>query len=520
MYLVGLDVGTTGCKAVLFNEDGRLIAQSYREYPLYHPKPSWSEEEPREVWHSIIETIKEVVARAGIQAEEVEALSVSAQGEAFTPLDRELNPLYRCITTWDDRAVKQHDEFLNLIEREELFKITGHPSSPVYTLFKLMWFKNDKPDVYEKTWKFLLWEDYVNMVLCGVPAIDYSLACRTMLFDVRRFKWNYEILELSGLDVDKLPEPYPSGKVVGEVSRKASEETGLAKGTLVVTGGHDQACGTLGVGAVNPGATYVATGTVESIAAPLYEPLLREEMIPMGFASYCHVAPNRYLILGANPTAGVLLRWFRDKFGEKYIEEASKRKVSAYDLMMEDASRVQAGSQGLLIAPYFMGAGTPNWDTYARGLIIGLTVAHGKSELIRAIVEGITYELRLNIETLEELGVKIEEIRTVGGGARSSFWLQLKADITGKRVIVPEVTEASSAGASMLAGLGIGLYKDVDDAISKFYREAKTYQPNLNVKKIYDKFYSAYIKLYPKVKSTYREIFQMLEELSTSTISE
>ncbi|MEM2849819.1 MAG: FGGY-family carbohydrate kinase, partial [Candidatus Bathyarchaeia archaeon] len=334
MYILGLDVGTTGCKAVLFNVDGRLVAQSYREYPLYHPKPSWSEEEPLEVWRGVVEAIKEAVARSRVKTDEIEALSVSAQGEAFTPLDRELNPLYRCITTWDDRAVKQHDEFLKLIGREELFNITGHPSSPVYTLFKLIWFKENMPEIYQKTWKFLLWEDYVNMLLCGAPAIDYSLASRTMIFDIRRLNWSREILELSGLDEGKLPEPYPSGKAVGEVSRKASEETGLAEGTLVVTGGHDQACGTLGVGAVNPGATYVATGTVESIVAPLYTPLLSREIIPMGFASYCHVASNRYLILGANPTAGLLLRWFRDMFGEKYVEEASRRGVSVYDLMM------------------------------------------------------------------------------------------------------------------------------------------------------------------------------------------
>lgn len=513
MYLLGLDVGTTGCKAVLFNEDGRLIAQSYSEYPLYHPKPSWSEEEPREVWRGIVETIRGVIAKSKVKVDEIKALSVSAQGEAFTPLDRELNPLYRCITTWDDRAVKQHDKLLKLIDRAELFEITGHPSSPVYTLFKLMWFKENKPEIYEKTWKFLLWEDYVNMLLCGVPAIDYSLASRTMLFDIRRLSWSREILELSGLDVDKLPEPQPSGKVVGEVSQKASEETGLAKGTLVVTGGHDQACGTLGVGAIDPGATYVATGTVESIVAPLYKPLLRREIIPMGYATYCHVASDRYLILGANPTAGLLLRWFRDKFGEKYLEEASKRGVSVYDLMMEDASKVPVGSRGLLIAPYFMGAGTPNWDTYARGLIIGLTVAHGKPELIRAIVEGVTYELRLNIETLEKLGVKIEEIRAVGGGARSQFWLQLKADITGKRVVLPDITEASSAGAAILAGLGAGLYRDIGDAISRFYREFRVYQPNLNIKKIYDRFYRTYVKLYPSVESIYREVFQVLEEV-------
>jgi len=510
MYLMGLDVGTTGCKAVLFSDDGRLVSQSYREYPLYHPKPSWSEEEPEEVWRGVIEVLRETVAKSRIDPVEVKALSVSAQGEAFTPLDRGLKPLYRCVTTWDDRAVEEHEYILEKIDRTRLFKLTGHPSSPVYTLFKLLWFKRRKPELYGKTWKFLLWEDYVNMRLCGAPAIDYSLASRTMMFDIEKLRWSTEILDLADLDADKLPEPHPSGTVVGEVSRRASEETGLAEGTLVVTGGHDQACGALGVGAIHPGPAYVSTGTVESIVVASDKPLTDPRVLSMGYASYCHVAPNRYLTLGANPTAGVLLRWFRDKFGREYVEEAASKGVSVYDIMVKEASRVPIGSLGLFVAPYFMGAGTPNWDTYARGLVIGLTIAHGKPELVRAILEGVTYELRLNVEALEELGVEVEELRTVGGGARSPFWLQLKADITGKRVVVPVITEASSAGAAMLAGLGAGLYKSLDDALRRFYREARVYKPRMDVKRSYDRFYGVYVKLYPRVKDVYKMVFDLL----------
>lgn len=510
MYLLGLDVGTTGCKAVLFNEDGRLLSQSYREYRLYHPKPSWSEEDPEEVWHAVVEVLRESIARARVDPRDVEALSVSAQGEAFTPVDRRLNSLYRCITTWDDRAVEEHEKLVKRLDRTRLFEVTGHPSSPVYTVFKLLWFKRRKPGLYDRTWKFLLWEDYVNMKLCGSPAIDYSLASRTMMFDIGKLKWSIEILEAAELDLEKLPEPKPSGTVVGEVAHEAAEETGLAEGTLVVTGGHDQACGALGVGVVDPGPAYVATGTVESIVVSSPKPILDPKVIPMGYASYCHTAQGRYVTLGANPTAGLLLRWFRDRFGGEYVEEASKRGVSAYDLMMEDASKVPVGSLGLLLAPYFMGAGTPNWDTYARGLIIGLTVAHGNPELIRAIVEGVTYELRLNVEALEKLGVRIKELRTVGGGARSSFWLQVKADITGKRVVVPKITEASSAGAAMLAGLGAGVYRGLEEAISRFYGESRVHKPNPEVKRLYDRIYGVYVKLYPRVREIYRDLFTLL----------
>ncbi|MCD6444137.1 hypothetical protein J7L70_03940 [Candidatus Bathyarchaeota archaeon] len=511
MYLLGLDIGTTGCKAVLFSEDGGLVSQSYREYPLYHPRPSWSEEEPEDVWRGVVEALREVIARAGVNPKDVAALSVSAQGEAFTPVDRELNPLYRCVTTWDDRAVEEHEYILKRMNKTQLFELTGHPSSPVYTLFKLLWFKRRKPELYERSWKFLLWEDYVNMRLCGVPAIDYSLACRTMMFDIEKLRWSTEIIDLADLDVDKLPEPRPSGTVVGEVSRKASEETGLAEGTLVVTGGHDQACGALGVGAIDSGPAYVSTGTVESIVVASDKPLIDPRTLSMGYASYCHVVPSRYLTLGVNPAAGVLLRWFRDKFGREYVEEATSKGVSAYDVMVEAASKVPIGSLGLLVSPYFMGAGTPNWDTYARGLIIGLTIAHGKPELVRAILEGITYELRLNVEALESLGVKVDELRTVGGGARSSFWLQLKADVTGKRVVVPEITEASSAGAAMLAGLGAGIYKSLDDALRRFYREARMCKPRADVKQSYDRFYQVYVKLYPKVKGIYKMLFDLLQ---------
>ncbi len=510
---MGIDVGTTGCKVALFNQEGSLIYLAYREYPLYHPKPSWSEEDPKEVWSSITSSIREVLENVKVDPRDIVAISVSAQGEAFTPFDKDLNPLYRCITTWDDRATKEHEEFLKSINRFDLFKITGHPSSPVYTLFKLIWMKKHYQNIYERTWKFLLWEDYVNYKLCGNPAIDYSLASRTMMFDITKNTWSEEIISQAGIDIDKLPIPYPSGTVVGEVSSEASKEVGLAKGTLVVTGGHDQACGALGVGAITKGPIYVATGTVESMVATVQTPILKKEVLVMGYANYCHVVPNKFLILGANPAAGVILRWFRDNFSQEEVERAKRERRSPYDIMIEEASKVPIGSLGLLVAPYFMGAGTPNWDTKARGIILGLTLAHGRAELVRAILEGITYELRLNLEMFENLGIQVSEIRAVGGGARSKFWLQLKADITGKCVIVPEITEASSLGAAILAGIGAKVFKSIEDALFIYFKPRNRYMPNEDVKKLYDKLYSIYKRLYPTLKEIYVELFNIFSEL-------
>ncbi len=476
MLLMGLDVGTTGCKAVVFDRRGRVQVSAYREYPLLHPETDWSELDPNTVWVSLVETIRQCMK--GVKdPREIASISVSAQGEAFTPMSREGEHLYRCITTWDYRAREQHDSFTEKFGRKALFRLTGHPSSPIYTLYKIVWLREKHREIYEKTWKFLLWEDFVNWRLCGEPVIDHSLASRTMLFDVGKREWCEEILQESKIEQEKLPQTLHSGKIVGEVNAEASKQTGLARGTLVATGGHDQACGALGVGAIDQGVSYLSTGTVECVTAPLDSPILSQNALSQGYANYCHTAPDRYLILGANPTAGSVLRWMRDNFYQWEKEDVAKAGRDIYDVMIEEASRSLPGSKGLVFLPHFMGGGNPTFDSESKGAILGLTLAHSRGDIVRAALEGISHQLRWNVEALSGLGAEIGELRAVGGGARSTFWLQLKADIARRRIVTPRIEEAASLGAAKLSGLACKVYSDLNEAISSTTIESRTFLP-------------------------------------------
>ena len=504
LALMGLDVGTTGCKASIFDESGVEIHSAYREYPLICRKPAWAELEPNQVWTKVKESIRE--ATGGTDTV-VRSVSVSAQGEAFLPLSKEGKPLYNSIVTPDQRAQEETRYLEETFGRKFLFEKTGMVLFPIYTLNKILWIRENEPRIFEKTAKFLCWEDYVNYKLTGRAAIDHSLANRTLMFDIKKRRWSEEILQQLDLGEDLLAETMPGGEVVGEVTREASRETGMEPGVTVVAGGHDQACGCLGAGVVAEGPLYDVTGTVECLMPAVSSPILTDEMLKGGFGNYCHVVPGKYLILGYNMTAGTVLRWFRDNFAQEVVKEALDASKSVYSLFDEFAESVPPGSEGLLLLPYFMGAATPNWDTHARGTIIGLTLAHGKSHVIRAIMEGITYELRNNLEALKKAGVEAHEIRAVGGGARSTFWCQLKSDVTNVPVVVPRVSEASSLGAAMLAGIGCDTFRDFEEAVERTYQLDRTYTPD--PKGAYERGFRLYRELYSGVSGLYPSLSEI-----------
>ena len=360
--------------------------------------------------------------------------------------------------------------------------------------------------MYKKTWMFLCWEDYINLKLCGEPVMDFSVATRTMMFDIRKKVWSSDILEEAQIDESLLSDVQLSGTVVGEVSREAAEEVGLSEGTLVVTGGHDQPCGALGAGITETGPAMDATGTVECIAVVQKELTLTETMRMQGFAVHCYVVDGKYFMLGFNPSGGVILRWFRDNFAEKDVENARKMGIDVYDLLTGEASKAPLGSVELFLLPYFEGSGTPTFNRKARGVLVGLTLAHSKREVIRAILEGLTYELRKNVEAIEEHGTDITEIRAIGGGAKSEFWLQLKADITERKVVVPNVTESAAMGAAILASVGAKIHSSAEEAVEKVYSVKDTYTPTVEASSIYDKYYRLYKKLYSAFEKTFEEI--------------
>jgi len=509
LYLLGLDVGTTGCKSIIFSPDGSIISSAQQEYRLRHRKPNWSELSPEEVWKTLRVTIKASIRDGNVDAKSITALSTSVLGEAFFPVDKRGNPLYWSMTTFDARARSQTAWWEENFGADEIYQITGQPltsAMPIYTLPKIRWIRENEPEVYRKTEKFLCWEDYVNLKLCGKPVTDPSVATRTMMFDIVRKKWSSQILEAADLSEDLLPEIQPSGTAVGEVTRTAAEETALAEGTLVVTGGHDQPCGALGAGIVKTGPTMDATGTVECIGMLQGRLTLTEKMRLEGYAVHCYVVEGKYFMFGFNPTAGVVLRWFRDHFAQQEKEEAKARGIDVYDVLTRKAATAPPGSMGLFLLPYFEGSGTPTFNRKARGVLLGLTLAHDKDAVIRAILEGLTYELRNNIEAIEDYGIPVTELRAIGGGARSRFWLQLKANICGKKVVVPNVTEAVALGAAMLAGVGAKTYKNAEEAVERIYIEREVFTPDTHVKKVYDRNFRIYKKLYPRLKGLFDEM--------------
>ena len=355
-------------------------------------------------------------------------------------------------------------------------------------------------------------EDFVNWKLTGKAATDYSVASCTMLFDIRKKEWSSKILETIGTDESVLPEVYPSGTVIGEVQRSASEDTGLAPGTLVATGGMDQCCGALAVSVVKEGLALDSTGTVECVGTTMQTPRTDIKAMSTGQYCTCHVVENMYFSLMWLQTSGTILKWFRDNFSEKEVESAGGRGLDVYGLLMENAAASNLGASGLFMLPHFGESGSgqpPVFNPVSRGAFIGLRLTHKKEDLIRAMLEGISFETRLFIETFERSGFKVKELRAVGGGAKSPFWPQLKANIFNRRVALPGLTEVPVLGAALLAGVSDGTLRDAAQATDRAYRERYAYIPNPVEAKRYEALYRVYKKIYPTLCSLFMEIAKL-----------
>lgn len=496
MSLLGIDIGTTGCKSIVFRIDGTILGQSYREYPLLHPREGWMELDPRVVWQAVRDTIREAVDRAG-PGDPVRALATTCQGEAVTPVGRDGEPLDNSPVTFDGRSIPCVALWEESPGAQQVFEITGMPLHSMYTLPKILWWQRERPEIYRDTWKFLCYGDYALHRLGLPPTIDHSMAGRTMAFDVREGRWSRAMLERAGVPVEKLAATAPSGTAVGEVPATIGEELGLPPGVIAATGGHDQPCGALGAGISRPGLAMDATGTVECIT-PIFEELaLSPAMREGNFCCYRHVAPGLYATLAFNFTGGSLLRWYRDTLGAREVEEARVAGMDVYDIMIGKAAR---GPSSLLLLPHFTMTGTPWFDARARGAILGLTLGTGVDQILKALLDGITYEMRLNLDRLGEAGVAVHELRAIGGGARSRTWLQLKANIFNRPVSTLNVSEAACLGAAMLAGVAVGEYPSLAEATAALVRVTETFEPQAAEAARYEEMYALYRELYPTVR--------------------
>ena len=499
--LIGLDVGTTGCKAVVFDLEGTLLAGAGREYPVELPRPSWAEQDIEAVWTLAVEAMGEAIAAAGVR--EVAAVGLSVHGEAITPVDAFGRPLRPTILGMDTRTDAQNEWLRERFGAQRLFELTGMPIHTVNTLPKLLWIREHEPEIWAAADKFLLVEDFLIARMTGRAFISSCLASRTQLCELKAGGWSAQILDALELSADRLAEIVPSGMQIGNLGAALTEELGLVSAPGVVTGGHDQACGALGVGLTEPGLAMVSTGTAEVVEVALGEPVVSEPLYEGNISVYRATVPGLFLAMTLNHSGGLALRWFRDGFCEPQLARSLETEQDAYDLILAGAS---AEPSGLLALPHFAGAGTPTFDTASKGAILGLTFSTSRTDLAKAILEGLTYELRLNLDLLRDGGVAIDVLRAIGGGARSKLWLQLKADITGIPVITPRITEAAAFGAALLAGTGVGLFRSAADGAEQLLELTDTYQPDPTRHEAYTRQYELYREVYPAVAPISRRL--------------
>lgn len=500
MSLLGIDIGTTGTKAIAFSDEGEALASSYSEYNLVFPNPGWVEFDVDDMWKKIFNVIREVNFNPKVKKDPVTALSVSTVGESFTPVDEKGNTLYNTIYSTDSRSVKELEYVFSKIPPQKLYNITGLPPQYVAALNKILWVRNNMPDIYSKTKKFLFTEDLFQHKL-GVDdtKINYPLSSTTLFFDIREKKWSDRILDEFDIDKNLFSEPTPSGVEIGYIREDIAEDLGFTKKVSIVTGGHDQQCAALGVGAIKGGIAADGIGTVECVTTAIDKLIISEEMFKNDFSTRFHVVDGMYTSFAYNMSAGSILKWYRDVLGSEEKKEAEEKNINIYDYLF---SKLNFEPSGLYILPYFSASGTPYHDPIPKGTIIGLSLSTKKVDIFKAIVEGLVYEIAFNIELAEKSGLTIKELRAVGGGAKSDYWLKLKSSLIRKPIKRMNITEAGCLATMMLAGKGVKKFT-LSEAVSKFVKVESEFYPDI---KIYEKYIDGY-KRYKKIYDLVSEIY-------------
>ena len=457
--LLGIDAGTTSVKAGLFRADGKCLAVARQEYQLSTPRPNWAELDPEVYWQACLASTRDALRRAQADPKEVVALSVSSQGETLIALDSAGLPVYPAIIWLDNRAADQAEALARKFALDA-YRVTGTPEIiPTWTACKILWLKQNQPDVFARAAKFLLVQDYLIYRLTGTYVSNGSIACTSLLYDILNDRWWQPVLDEIGIRPSHLPELSQPGAVVGHTSMDASRELGLPAGTPVVGGGMDQSVGAIGAGNIRPGIVSETTGAALTIQATIQSPDTdKNQVVPV----YLHSIPGRYLFVPVCPTAGMAYKWFRDTFGTPELARVADDEGAAYDLLNELAAQAPPGCDGLLLLPHLMGAYSPDPNPAARGSFTGFTLSHNRSHFARAILEGVAFLLKRNLETLEAAGIEVTEIRSTGGGARSALWNQIKANVTNVPVVTLVNEETALLGDAILAGVATGVFGSVD----------------------------------------------------------
>lgn len=501
--LYTLDIGTSSVKAGLFSPDGKLVGIKSKEYRLIQPKHQWVEQSIDEMWHSQCDVTRELIEQFEINPKDIAAIAISSQRATFVPVDYCGNPLMNFIGWQDKRSIEQCHDMEARVGNWKYYQITGLPIEPTASVSKMLWLKENNPNLFDRTAQFASTQN-IHLRQLGVenPPCDLSNAAYMGLLDVDKLEWSKELLDLLELPIDKLPPLTTSGRVVGEVSKRASLDTGLAIGTPVVTAGGDLQCAGIGVGVTLPGVVGVGIGSGADVVIFLDHPIRHPK-----HALNClpHAVSGAWEMEGLCLASGAAYKWFRDNFAVQERERAFKLSLDPYTFVNEAAAKAPPGCDGVLVLPTLIGAGAPHWNPTATGVIVGLTLSTDKSILARAIMEGVCFEIKWMLNSVEALGSECSRIHLYGGAAKSPLWNQIAADIYGIVVHRPEVEEAGLVGAAICAGIGIGFFKDAAEGTRSMTRFVEEYYPNLELHRMYSEIFEIYKKTY--LTLTNAEIF-------------
>lgn len=503
-YLLGIDLGTSGTKTALFDECGRRVASHTVEYPMYQPQNGWAEQEPSDWWNAAAETIKTVIKKSGVKPESIASVGVSGQMHGLVMLDKDGAVLRRSIIWCDGRTGKQCAEMTEKLGREKLIKITANPALTGFTAGKILWVRENEPELYEKCRHIMLPKDYVNYMLTGEYATEVSDASGMNLLDVPKRRWSREVLEALDIDEALLGVMHESVDIIGNVTPRAAELTGLAAGTPVVGGAGDNAAAAIGTGVVCEGRAFTTIGTSGVVFAHSDAVTID----PQGRVhSFCSAVPGAWTVMSCTLSAGLSLRWLRDVCCEAEVALADSRGVDPYVLMDSLAEGSPIGANRLLFLPYLMGERSPLLDEKARGCFIGLSAMHTKADLIRAVMEGVCYSQKQCVDVLAGMGVPTGDMMACGGGARSPLWRQMLSDVYGCAVKTSKASDEGPAlGAAILAGVGAGVFSCLTDACDRIVTPDAVVEPSLVRGSAYESYYSLYRDLYPALRESFNTL--------------
>lgn len=505
-YILAHDLGTTGNKATLYDQEGCLVSSAFHGYDTEYAHTGWAEQDPEDWWRAICASTRKLLQQTGVRADEVACIVFSGQMMGCVSLDKNARALRKAIIWADHRSVEQESWVGERVSPEEVYRITGHRLSASYSLCKILWLRNHQPDIYRSTYKFVHAKDAIVARLTGVFVTDPSDASGMNLYDLEQGKWSERIIEATELDPAQFSDLRQSIDVVGEVLPEVAEEVGISAGTPVVIGGGDGACAAAGAGVVSEGTAYNYIGSSSWIALasenPIYDPSYRT-------FTFGHVVPGMVMPTGTMQAAGASYQWTRDQLCSIELQAAQTLGITAYELMNVEAENSPVGANGLIFLPYLLGERSPRWNPYARGAFIGLTIRHTRTDMIRAVLEGVTMNLRVILDAFRSQDTQIEAMRVIGGGARGRFWNRIMADVYGMPVHrLTIVEEATSMGAALVGGIGVGLYPDFG-MIERMNQTAEIIEPDPSAR-------AAYERIYPIFEAAYQAlvpVFDMIAEV-------